>query len=217
LNPIGKAHGATPFSNRPPTKRAGLAALATTITLLLLAPFYPGSAHAQLYRWTDAAGTVFYTTDLATIPPAYRDSARDIGAPTPGPPSAPSPPAETGVSIPYTGGPLVVNASLNGVPLRLIVDTGADRTLISPAAMARAGFDVTQGAAVQIRGVTGDAVATLVSVPRLDLAGTQVGPVAVVVHALAGQGVDGLLGRDVLDAFTVTMDAASQRAILVPR
>ena len=30
-------------------------------------------------------GTVYYTTDLATIPPAYRDSARDIGAPTPGP------------------------------------------------------------------------------------------------------------------------------------
>ena len=217
MNSIGKAYGATPFSNRPPTKRAGLAALATTITLLLLAPFYPGSAHAQLYRWTDAAGTVFYTTDLATIPPAYRDSARDIGAPTPGPPSAPAPPAATGVTIPYTGGPLVVAASLNGVPLRLIVDTGADRTLISPAAMARAGFDVTQGAAVQIRGVTGDAVATLVSVPRLDLAGTQVGPVAVVVHALAGQSVDGLLGRDVLDAFTVTMDAVSQRAILVPR
>ena len=59
--------------------------------------------------------------------------------------------------------------------------------------------------------------AVLVSVPRLDLAGTRVGPVAVVVHALPGQSADGLLGRDVLDAFTVTVDAASQRAILVPR
>jgi hypothetical protein len=211
MNSIGKASEAAPFSNRPPTKLAVLAALATTIALVV------PPAWAQLYRWSDAQGTVYYTTDLATIPPAYRDSTRDIGAPTPGPPPAPSPPVAAGVTIPYTGGPLVVNASLNGVPLRLIVDTGADRTLISPEAMARAGFDVTQGAAVQIRGVTGDAVATLVSVPRLDLAGTRVGPVAVVVHALAGQGVDGLLGRDVLDAFTVTMDAASQRAILAPR
>jgi predicted aspartyl protease len=110
-----------------------------------------------------------------------------------------------------------VDASLNGVPLRLVLDTGADRTLISPVAMARAGFDATHGMPVHIRGVTGDAVATLVSIPRLDLAGTRIGPVAVVVHALAGQNADGLLGRDVLDAFTLTVDAASRRAILVPR
>lgn len=177
-----------------------------------------GPAAAQLYRWTDPGGTVYYTTDLATIPPAYRDSARDIGAPTPGPivpPPAPAPAA--GLEIPYTGGPLVVSAALNGVPLRLIVDTGADRTLISPAAMARAGFDPGGGTPVQIRGVTGDAAATLVRVPRLDLAGTHVGPVAVVVHTLTAEGVDGLLGRDVLDAFTVTVDAAARRAVLVPR
>jgi predicted aspartyl protease len=176
-----------------------------------------GAAHGQLYRWTDAAGTVHYTGDLATIPPAYRDRARDIGAPTPGPPQAVAPPAAAGVTIPYTGGPLVVDVSLNGVALRLMLDTGADRTLISPAAMARAGFDVVGGPAVHIRGVTGDAQGTLVSVPRLDVAGTRVGPVAVVVHALPGQGVDGLLGRDVLDAFTLTVDAAAQRAILMPR
>jgi hypothetical protein len=174
-------------------------------------------ALAQLYRWTDDGGTVYYTTDLATIPPAYRDAARDIGAPTPGPIVAPPAAAPVGVEIPYTGGPLVVSAALNGVPLRLIVDTGADRTLISPAAMARAGVDLSTGTPVQIRGVTGDAAATLVRVPRLDLAGTQVGPVAVVVHTLTADGVDGLLGRDVLDAFTVTVDAAARRAVLIPR
>jgi hypothetical protein len=197
---------ATRLSSRPPTFQAGLAALATIVTLV-------SPAGAELYRWTDAAGTVHYTSDLATIPPAYRDGARDIGAPTPGPLS----PAAAGIVIPYTGGPLVVDAFLNGVPLRLLLDTGADRTLISPAAMARAGVDVTGGLPVHIRGVTGEAIAALVSVPRLDVAGTRVGPVAVVVHALPGQSVDGLLGRDVLDAFTITVDAVSQRAILVPR
>jgi hypothetical protein len=203
--------GASRSSTRPPTTRAVLAALAITVLALVAPP-----AWAQLYRWSDADGTVHYTSDLATIPPAHRASARDIGAPTPGPVVAPAP-AAAGIEIPYTGGPLVVGAVLNGVTLRLIVDTGADRTLISPAAMARAGYDPGGGAPVQIRGVTGDAAATLVRVPRLDVAGTPVGPVSVVVHTLATEGVDGLLGRDVLDAFTVTVDAAGRRALLIPR
>jgi hypothetical protein len=190
---------------------AVLAGLATAVTLVAAPAF------AQLYRWTDANGTLHYTTDLAVIPPAYRDSARDIGAPTPGPVLVTPPPAAAGISIPYAGGPLIVDAWLNGVPLRLLLDTGADRTLIAPAAMARAGFSFGDGPAVRIHGVTGDAVAPLVSVPRLDLAGTRVGPLAVVVHAVTAPGVDGQLGRDVLDAFTLTVDAASQRAILVPR
>ena len=175
-------------------------------------------AAAQLYRWTDATGTDYYTTDLAAIPPAYRDSAKDIGAPTPGPLESTAPPVPVGVVIPYTGGgPLVVDALITGTPARLVLDTGADRTLISPAAMARAGIDVSTGTPILVRGVTGEALASLVSVPRLDLAGTRVGPVVVVVHTIMGQTTDGLLGRDVLDAFTLTMDSAGQRAILVPR
>ena len=58
--------------------------------------------------------------------------------------------------------------------------------------------------------------AVLVSVPRLDIAGAQVGPLGVVAFAVPGD-VDGLLGRDVLDAFTVTFDAAQNRATLAPR
>jgi hypothetical protein len=38
----------------------------------------------------------------------------------------------------------------------------------------------------------------------------------VVAFAVPGD-VDGLLGRDVLDAFTVTFDAAQNRATLTPR
>jgi len=141
---------------------------------------------------------------------------RAIDTPNPGPVTAPAP-APSGVVVPYSGGPLIVDASLNGVALRMLLDTGADRTLISPEALARAGLDASQGTPVQIRGVTGEAQAVLVSVPRLDVAGAQVGPVAVIAHAITNSGVDGLLGRDVLDAFTVTVDSASRRATLVPR
>lgn len=202
---------ATHSVTRPPTRRAVLAALAITLLTVVAPP-----AWAQLYRWSDAAGTVYYTTDPEMIPPAYREGARDIGAPTPGPIVEP-PARSAGVEVPYSGGPLVVGAMLNGVALRLIVDTGADRTLISPDAMARAGYDPGSGTPVRIRGVTGDAAATLIRVPRLDVGGIQVGPVAVVVHTLVAEGVDGLLGRDVLDAFTVTVDAAARRALLIPR
>ncbi|MEX2146331.1 MAG: retropepsin-like aspartic protease [Candidatus Rokuibacteriota bacterium] len=190
--------------------RGGLAALATILALGAT------PAAAQLYRWTDAEGIVYYTTDPAAIPARYRESATDIGSPTPGPPEA-MPAAPRGVVIPYAGGPLVVDASLNGVPLRLLVDTGAERTLISPIAMARAGFDVATGTSMVIRGVTGDATATMVVVPRLDVAGMRAGPLGVIAHVLAVEGVDGLLGRDVLDAFTVTVDAPNGRALLTPR
>jgi clan AA aspartic protease (TIGR02281 family) len=127
------------------------------------------------------------------------------------------PAAPPGAVIPYNGGPLIVDAAINGVALRLLVDTGAERTLLTHDALARVGIDVSAGTPVQIRGVTGDAAATLVSIPRLDVAGTRIGPLAVIVHTIVGQNVDGLLGRDVLDGFTVTVDAAARRATLVPR
>jgi len=111
----------------------------------------------------------------------------------------------------------MVDAVINGVTLRLLVDTGAERTLITHAALARAGIDVSAGTPVQIRGVTGDATATVVSIPRLDVAGARLGPLPVIVHTLANQSIDGLLGRDVLDGFTVTVDAVARRATLVPR
>jgi len=71
-------------------------------------------------------------------------------------------------------------------------------------------------------GVTGIATATLVTLPLLDVAGARIGPLPVIVHALppALRGetvVDGLLGRDVLDAFTLSVDTASGRATLTVR
>ena len=175
-----------------------------------------GPAGGQLYRWTAPDGTVHYTTDAATIPPAARDGAVYVGSPTPGPIVPPTPAAPAGLVIPYSGGPLVVDATLNGVPVRLLVDTGADRTLIAHAALARAGIDPRAGTPVRIRGVTGDADATLVTVPALVIAGVRLGPLGVIAHTIESD-VDGLLGRDVMDAFTVTVDAAARRATLVPR
>jgi hypothetical protein len=174
-------------------------------------------AAAALYRWVDAAGVVHYTSEREAIPEEHRDSAQTLEHPTARAPQ-PAVSASPNAVVPFgSGTPVIVEAFLNGVALRLLLDTGADRTVISPVALARAGIDILRGAAVQITGVTGSSPAYLVHVQRLDVAGTQVGPLAVVAHTVPGQGLDGLLGRDVLDAFTVTFDAARNRAVLMPR
>jgi predicted aspartyl protease len=193
-------------------RRAGLAGLAW-LTIVVAAA---GPASAQLYQWTDAEGVVRYTNDLATIPPAYRAGARDVGSPQPRAPE-PRSTVESTV-IPFAaGGPILAAVSLNGTPLTLMLDTGAERTLIAPAALARAGLDAARGREVRILGVTGSAAAHEVLVERLDLGGTRVGPLAVIAHDVGAGGVDGLLGRDVLDAFTLNIDAAAGRAVLTPR
>ena len=169
-----------------------------------------------------------YTADLAAIPPAFRDGAALLSAPQARPalPPDPSAPVTLGVT---PGAPITVEARLNGVSLTLIVDTGADRTVISPEAIERAGLAGQPERTIQVVGVTGAATARLVTLPLLDVAGARIGPLPVVVYTLpatflaAGSGgspagtVDGLLGRDVLDAFTLSVDAASGRATLTLR
>lgn len=174
-------------------------------------------APAALYRWVDAAGAVHYTSDLQAIPEAYRHSARTLEHPGARAPLPPASSTATAVVPLVSGAPVMVEAYLNGVRLQLLLDTGADRTVISPAALGRAGIDPMGGTPVRITGVTGSSTATLVGVQRLDVAGAQVGPLAVIAHPVPAEGMDGLLGRDVLDAFTVTFDAAENRAALTPR
>ena len=198
------------------TRRARLALIVLAGCCCLAAP-----AAGDLYRWTDAEGTVHYTGDLASIPPTFRDTATPLNTPQARP--IPPPTANEPVALKVSpGAPITVEARLNGVALTLIVDTGADRTVISPEVIERAGLAGGAGRSVQVIGVTGTSTATLVTLPLLDVAGARIGPIVVVAHALpstfrGSDAVDGLLGRDVLDAFTLSVDTASGRATLTPR
>ena len=119
-----------------------------------------------------------YTADLASIPPNFRDDATPLS--TPQPRDEPTPgtrePANQPVPLRLApGAPITVEARLNGAALTLIVDTGADRTVISPDALARAGLAGQPGRPVEVIGVTGSASATLVTLPLLDIAGARIG------------------------------------------
>jgi predicted aspartyl protease len=97
----------------------------------------------------------------------------------------PPPAANEPVALKVTpGAPVTVEARLNGVALTLIVDTGADRTVISPEVIERAGLAGGPARPVQVIGVTGTSTASLVTLPLLDVAGARIGPIVVVAHAL---------------------------------
>src|SRR2546425_10794359 len=110
-------------------------------------------AAAQLYRGPAGEGRVHSPADLAATPPAHRAAAQPLSAPQPRP--APPRGPEPTVLRAGSGAPITVAARLNGVSLTLVVDTGADRTVLSPSAIERAGFGGQSGRPVQIVGATG--------------------------------------------------------------
>ena len=102
------------------------------------------STAAQVFHWVDDEGVVHYTTGLESVPERYRAAARPLAV-SPveaSPPGVAAVPARTGIAtVPFVvGTPIVVQARINGAgPVALVLDTGADRTMVAPAALARLG------------------------------------------------------------------------------
>ena len=186
------------------------------------------TASAQIYRWTDERGEVRFSQGINSVPPQSRGGATMMS--TPGPPAPPAPtapePASDGgapagaARIPFTPGrPIMVSARINGGgSTQLILDTGAQGTVISPSALAALGVSYRNAARGSIRGVTGETNVLAVRIESIEVEGARFGPLMVVSHdAGLGTGTDGLLGRDFLDNFIVTIDSASRVVTLTPK
>lgn len=131
------------------------------------------------------------------------------------PPSAAAETTADGTTtIRYTPGQrILVDVRLDGhISARLILDTGADRTMISPSILRAAALS-PRGTAT-LRGVTGEARVDLYDIASLEVGGARVGGLTVFAHDSGEPGSDGLLGRDFLDQFTVTIDSAAGRVTL---
>ena len=196
---------------------------------LLLVLALPVAAAAQTYRWTDAQGNVHYSQGLFSVPEPFRANARTVAgdagssaaASTPAdaaPGAARSAPGTTTPRIPFTPGrPIMISARINGGGTAdLMLDTGAQVTVINPRVLAALGVSMRNAQRSMLHGVTGSADALTVTLDSIDVAGAQVGPLQVVSHD-AGSGGDGLLGRDFLDRFTVNIDNAAGVVTLTPR
>jgi hypothetical protein len=194
---------------------------ALTIALILICMLLPALAQADIYYWVDDQGIQYYTTRLDSIPEAYRSKAISLPLPTspPVPPEITPRPSQKGLTkIPFTpGSPVLVSAKINGAgPIALILDTGADRTLVSPSALSKLGISAENALRGVVRGVTGASYAEAVWVNSVEVEESRVGPLLIIVHEADLKGADGLLGRDFLANFNVTIDAKERVVTLAP-
>lgn len=188
---------------------------------LIGALLFPSGAWAEIYRWVDEGGGVHYSEGIDSIPERYRTQAvllpyRNLPATSsPKPPDRPS-----GVTqIPFTpGSPILVSAKINGAgPITLLLDTGADRTLIAPLALWRLGISTRNAPRGEIAGITGKTVADVIQVDSVEIGEARVGQLIIIAYDTALQNADGLLGRDFLDQFTVTIDSKAGIVTLAPK
>lgn len=184
---------------------------------LLLIALVPGWAQAQMYQWEDEQGTVHYTNELQNVPEPFRSRARFVPASPMAPPAVA--PAQGITRIPFTpGSPILVSARINGAgPVTLILDTGADRTMLTPMALWRLGISIAGAPQAEIRGVTGTGRGELVRVDSVEVGEAKAGPLLIIAHDADLKQAEGLLGRDFLEQFTVTIDAKERVVILAPK
>ncbi|PYM05696.1 MAG: hypothetical protein DMD82_10415 [Candidatus Rokuibacteriota bacterium] len=165
------------------------------LVLLMLTP--DGPASAQLQRWVDEQGTEHYTA----------------------PPGDPEPLAPRGTRIPFTpGSPVLIGAMISGRgPITLILDTGADRTVVTPQALSRLGISTDNARPARIKGVGGTVDAYGIWVDAIQVGDAKAGPFLVIAHDASINDADGILARDFLDNFKVTIDAGQGVVTLEPR
>lgn len=200
--------------------------LAAVATLTILSP---SLVVAQIYRYTDRSGTPHYVDGLDGVPPEYRSSATPIGLRNAPPGTTPEPTASArpagpgapkgGTTIKYTPGqPIMVDVKINGsTNARLLLDTGADGTMINPRVLVAAGASISRPVATsRVQGVAGSDSVSLVFIDSLEVGEARVGRMRVASYDIPGAG-DGLLGRDFLDRFTVNIDSANGVVTLSPK
>jgi hypothetical protein len=204
-----------------------------------LAVLAPAPAVAEIYRYTDASGNSCYVEGLESVPQEYRARALPLGlrnapaaapagpgvapgrpgsAPL-GPGTAPGAAKTGGTSIKYTPGQrIMVDVKVNGTAsANLLLDTGADRTMINPRVLVAAGAPVSRPVgSARVTGVTGGEEVSFVVIESLEVGEARVGRMQVASYDVAGAG-DGLLGRDFLDRFSVNIDSANGVVTLSPK
>ena len=197
--------------------------------LALILTLVTAPAIAEIVKYTDDSGTNHYVEGIESVPQQYRARAVPLGMSNDGTTAPPrgaaadvaktSPSVKGGATIRYAPGQrIMVNATVNGsTSAQLLLDTGADRTMINPRVLAAAGVSLARAVgSATVSGVGGSQEMQFVTINSLDVAGATVGRLNVAAHGIDGAG-DGLLGRDFLDQFSVNIDSAKGVVTLTPK
>lgn len=202
-----------------------LSLFVAVLVAVLAVAAWPPSAVAQFYRWVDEFGNVHYSHGIDSVPPQYRDTAAPLemrNSPSVTAPESGSTPtgAETVIRF-VPGRHIVVDARINGsATVKMILDTGAAGTLISPRALVAAGVSLTYGTRnATTRGVAKDAAVdvTQVAIESLEVGAARVGRMVVSSYDMDMPDAEGLLGQDFLGHFNVLIDSASGTVKLTKR
>jgi len=190
----------------------------------------PSPAAAQFYRYVDESGQVYFVEGIENVPPQHRGRAVPLGLRNAPPAPAPSADGKSeatvktaatgGTTIKYNPGQrIMVDVRINGGgAATLLLDTGADRTLISPRALQAAGVAITRPVATgRMTGVTGTDQVQYVVVDSLAVGEARVGKMPVASYEMPGVQGDGLLGRDFLDQFKLSIDSGTGVVTLQPK
>jgi len=127
-------------------------------------------------------------------------------------------PSATSYTVPLRrdGNAMLVEAVVGGaVRVRLLLDTGAEFTVLSPAAAQRLALNLGNSAVIPLRSASGIFFAPMTKVPSIAVGDAAVHDVEVIVHD-ATPGLDGLLGMSFLDNFLVTISSSDAKLILTP-
>ena len=195
--------------------------------ILLLLALVP--AYAEIYKWVDRDGRVHFSDTLAGIPLEYRDRIEEKVGLTSTLRSNPAPqrvlperlsiaPAPPSYAVPLRrdGNAMLVEALVGGtVRTRLLLDTGAEFTVLSTAAARRLALNLGSTAVIPLRSASGVFFAPMLKVQSIAVGDAVVYDVEVIVHD-ATPGLDGLLGMSFLDNFLVTISTSDERLILAP-
>lgn len=188
------------------------------------------AAGAEIYRWTDAAGSVHFTEDLSQVPPDKRRAAAEAAREAPRTPSrlqtyerperARTAPARASGSrvlrVPFVkrGGAMLVQVRINDrVTAPFLVDTGASDVAIPSAVAARAGIRVGPDAPRALYQTANG----VVSKPLVTVDSIEVGEAR--LEGVRGSVSDamevGLLGGTFFNNFTFQIDPAAAVITLV--
>ncbi|MGH7164707.1 MAG: retropepsin-like aspartic protease family protein [Nitrospiraceae bacterium] len=209
-----------------------------TLTLGLASLATPRLVWPAVFHCVDASGAHLYTDNPAEAehctmiyeepPQAQKPPTRPKGGPGEQPPApstgadpamspseafaATQPSAYVRVPVLRAGHSWVVQVRLNGTrDAKLILDTGADITVLSYAVVRDLGIVPSASAPTVTLGTVGGSVrADIVQVETISISEAEARNVTAAVHDLpdAPPGVEGLLGMTFLEKFLVTLDSA---------